>query len=106
MPRSVCRWNVSGFAVRNDELELHYQPRVSFLTGKSPAWKAHALESPEARSFVPDKFIHVAEDSGHGDHGDGCSSMRSSRLPIGVLRGRDLGPAVNLSPAQLVDGHG
>ena len=108
--RAQERLSVERFlrlAVRNDELELHYQPRVSFLTGQITGVEAlMRWNHPKRGLLSPDKFIHVAEDSGHiTAMGEWVFEHAFKQIADWRARsGRDLGLAVNLSPAQLVDG--
>ncbi len=90
-------------ALENDEFLLHYQPRMSLLTGAVTG--AEALlrwRDPERGIVSPDDFIPLAEDSGlivpigrwvlH----EACRQAKSWRdggLPIGTL-------AVNVSPVE------
>jgi diguanylate cyclase (GGDEF)-like protein/PAS domain S-box-containing protein len=94
-------------ALRRNELELHYQPRISFRTGHITGVEALLRwQHPRRGLITPDKFIAVAEDSG-------------LIVPIGewVIEhafrqiaewreksGRDLRLAVNLSVGQMFDG--
>ena len=99
--------NYLRLALRRDELLLHYQPRVSFKTGKVTGVEALIRwQHPRHGLLMPDKFIGVAEDSG-------------LIVPIGewVIEhafrqvaewqnksGRDIRLAVNMSVGQMFDG--
>ncbi|MBL8520961.1 MAG: EAL domain-containing protein [Betaproteobacteria bacterium] len=108
--RAQERLSVERFlrlAVRNRELELHYQPRVSFLTGQITGVEAlMRWNHPRRGLLTPDKFIHVAEDSGQiTAMGEWVFEHAFRQVADWRARsGRDLGLAVNLSPAQLFDG--
>jgi diguanylate cyclase (GGDEF)-like protein/PAS domain S-box-containing protein len=108
--RAQERLSVERFlrlAVRNNELELHYQPRVSFLTGQITGVEAlMRWNHPKRGLLAPSKFIHVAEDSGQiTAMGEWVFEHAFRQVADWRSRsGRDLGLAVNLSPAQLFDG--
>ncbi len=108
--RAQERLSVERFlrlAVRNNELELHYQPRVSFLTGQITGVEALLRWNHPKRGLLPPgKFIHVAEDSGQiTAMGEWVFEHAFRQVADWRQRsGRDLGLAVNLSPAQLFDG--
>jgi diguanylate cyclase (GGDEF)-like protein len=94
-------------ALRNGELELHYQPRVSFLTGKITGVEALLRwRHPRRGLLAPDKFIHVAEDSGQITAIGEWVLEHAFRQAAEWRKksGWDLGLAVNLSAAQLFDG--
>jgi len=52
-------------AIENDELDLYYQPIISFDDGEITGFEALVRWShPERGVITPDKFIHVAEENG------------------------------------------
>lgn len=90
-------------AIDNDELAVHYQPKVSFDTGEIIGMEALVRWKHPVRGFVPpDVFIRIAEDIGIIDRiGEwvlrtACEQARSWRE-----QGFDLELAVNLSGRQL-----
>ncbi|NIA19401.1 MAG: EAL domain-containing protein, partial [Xanthomonadaceae bacterium] len=91
-------------AIQNDELQLHYQPKIEAATGRVSGFEALLRwQSASLGSVPPDKFIPVAEKSGQIDRiGDwvfyhACRQMRSW-LDMGLEFGS---VAVNLSGVQL-----
>src|SRR5260221_14506723 len=57
--------NYLRLALRRNELELHYQPRVSFATCRVTGVEALIRwQHPHHGLLLPGKFIGVAEDSG------------------------------------------
>ena len=49
-------------AIDNDELVLHYQPKVTFRTGKSMPWRLWSAGNiPPTGLLYPDRFIPLAE---------------------------------------------
>lgn len=89
-------------AVRRDELQLHWQPKVDLTTQKVTG--AEALlrwESPELGKVSPAEFIPVAEQEGLMDliglwalrHACECGKNQLAGLRV----------AVNVSPVQLAD---
>lgn len=108
--RAQERLSIENFlrlALRRDELVLYYQPRVSFLTGKVTGAEALLRWKHPLRGLVtPDKFIHVAEDSGlivpigEWVFEHAFAQIAQWRQKSGI----DLRLAVNLSAAQLFDG--
>jgi diguanylate cyclase (GGDEF)-like protein/PAS domain S-box-containing protein len=94
-------------ALRNNEFELQYQPRVSFLTGNITGVEALLRwHHPRRGLLTPDKFIHVAEDSGQITAiGEWVFERAFAQAAAWRSRsGMDLGLAVNLAAAQLFDG--
>jgi len=91
-------------AVQNDELQLHYQPKVEAITGRITGFEALLRwQSAHLGSVPPDQFIPVAESSGQINRiGDwvfynACRQLRSW-IDIGLEVGT---VAVNLSGIQL-----
>ena len=52
------------FAVKNDELSLHFQPIVSLETGKIQVFEALTRWQLDGKNISPDFFIPLAEDLG------------------------------------------
>ncbi|MDR2187244.1 MAG: EAL domain-containing protein [Azonexus sp.] len=94
-------------AVRNAELELHYQPQISLANGCIVGVEALVRwRHPELGLIMPDRFIHVAEETGLinpiGDWvlGEACRQAKAwiaEGLP-------SLGMAVNVAPEQFRQG--
>jgi EAL domain-containing protein (putative c-di-GMP-specific phosphodiesterase class I) len=91
-------------AIQNDELQLHYQPKIDVATGRIAGFEALLRWNSARLGFVPpDKFIPVAEQSGQMDAiGDwvlftACQHLRAwmdMELEVGSI-------AVNISGVQL-----
>ena len=99
--------NYLRLALRRDELVLHYQPRVSFATGRVTGVEALIRwVHPRRGLLLPDKFISVAEDSGLIIAiGEWVIETAFNQLAEWHKKGNpDLRVAVNLSPGQLFDG--
>ncbi len=99
--------NYLRLALRRDELVLHYQPRVSFATGRVTGVEALIRwVHPRRGLLLPDKFISVAEDSGLiMAIGEWVIETAFNQLAEWHKKGNpDLRVAVNLSPGQLFDG--
>ncbi|MDR2838121.1 MAG: EAL domain-containing protein [Azonexus sp.] len=94
-------------AVRNAELELHYQPQINLANGRIVGVEALVRwRHPELGLIMPDRFIHVAEETGLinpiGDWvlGEACRQARAwmaAGLPPLVM-------AVNVAPEQFRQG--
>lgn len=91
-------------AVKDNQLELHFQPIMDLKTGRLPS--AEGLmrwDDEELGSVPPSHFVSVAEDTGiiH-EFLDVCMSEVSKTLRRLVSRGmRDYRMAINASPKQL-----
>ena len=99
--------NYLRLALRRDELVLHYQPRVSFATGRVTGVEALIRwQHPRLGLLLPNKFIGVAEDSGLIiPIGEWIIETAFTQLAEWHQKGHpDLRVAVNLSPGQLFDG--
>ena len=99
--------NYLRLALRRDELVLHYQPRVSFATGRVTGVEALIRwQHPRRGLLSPDKFISVAEDSGLiMPIGEWVIETAFNQLAEWHKKGNpDLQLAVNLSPGQIFDG--
>ena len=108
--RAQERLSIENFlrlALRRNELLLHYQPRVSFLTGQITGVEALIRwQHPRRGLIAPDKFIGVAEDSGLiVPIGEWVIENAFRQIAEWRERsGRDLKLAVNLSVGQMFDG--
>ncbi len=93
-------------AIRNGELQVHYQPKIRVHDGQVTGAEALARWTHPVRGPVgPDQFIPVAEHSGLitpltfvvlSQALAACSRWRRD--------GRDMGVAVNISPRSLLEG--
>lgn len=96
-----------GRAVRNGEIEVHYQPQVRDSGIVSGAEALVRWRHPSGKLLSPDVFIDLAEESALiGEIGlevlrQACETLNHwSSVP----RTRALRLAVNISPVQLLDG--
>ncbi len=99
--------NYLRLALRRNELELHYQPRVSFATGRVTGVEALIRwQHPRHGLLLPEKFISVAEDSGLiVPIGEWVIETAFNQIAAWQKKGnRDLQLAVNVSPGQIFDG--
>ena len=91
-------------AIANDELQLHYQPKIEAATGRIAGFEALLRWHSAALGFVPpDKFIPVAEQSGQIDRiGDWVLYNACKQLRAWMDMGLETGPiAINISGVQL-----
>jgi EAL domain-containing protein (putative c-di-GMP-specific phosphodiesterase class I) len=91
-------------AIQNDELQLHYQPKIEAATGSIAGFEALLRWQSASLGFVPpDKFIPVAERSGQIDAiGDWVLYNACQQLRTWMDMGLEVGPiAVNMSGVQL-----
>ena len=91
-------------AIQNDELQLHYQPKIETSTGRIAGFEALLRWQSASLGFVPpDQFIPVAEQSGQIDGiGDWVLYTACRQLRTWMDMGMDVEPiAVNLSGVQL-----
>jgi len=91
-------------AIANDELQLHYQPKIEAATGRIAGFEALLRWQSAILGFVPpDKFIPVAEQSGQIDGiGDWVLHNACQQLRTWMDAGLEVGPiAVNISGIQL-----
>ena len=91
-------------AIANDELQLHYQPKIEAATGRIAGFEALLRWQSASLGFVPpDKFIPVAEQSGQIDGiGDWVIYKACQQLRTWMDMGLEVGPiAVNISGVQL-----
>ncbi|UCG87261.1 MAG: EAL domain-containing protein [Gemmatimonadota bacterium] len=94
-------------AIENEELEVHYQPRVRPETGAIVAVEALARwNSDELRMVPPSEFVPLAEEAGLiRPLGDWCLRVVARDLARWhELGARDLRVAVNISRQQLTRG--
>lgn len=99
--------NYLRLALRRNELVLHYQPRVSFDTGRIVGVEALLRwQHPRHGLLSPEKFLGVAEDSGLivpiGEWVFECAFAQAAAWRAKYRA--DFQLAINLSPAQLFDG--
>lgn len=90
-------------AIENGEFLLYYQPKVNFATGLiSGAEALIRWQTPEGELVPPDKFIHIAEETGLIESiGEwvlvtACKKAKELREKFG----RSIPIAVNVSPRQ------
>ncbi|MCP4117587.1 MAG: EAL domain-containing protein [Desulfobacteraceae bacterium] len=96
--------NLLHDAIRNDELQLHYQPKIEAATGLIGGFEALLRWRNARLGFVPpDHFIPVAEQSGLIDElGDWVLYTACQQLRIWMDMGLVVAPiAVNMSGIQL-----
>jgi diguanylate cyclase (GGDEF)-like protein len=92
-------------AIRDNQLELHYQPKINLPTGKPSGFEALVRwRHPTMGLLYPDKFIHLSEMS------DSIHFMTESVIDMALLqqsqwftKGYHLPVAVNLSARNLID---
>ncbi len=99
--------NYLRLALRRNELVVYYQPRVSFKTGKLTGMEALIRwNHPRHGLVLPNKFIHVAEDSGLiVPIGEWVMETAFAQLAEWQKKSPlNLRLAVNLSVGQLLDG--
>lgn len=92
-------------ALSRNRLELFYQPRVSFKTGKIVAAEALIrLNSPTGSTVLPGEFIPVAEATGR-IAAIGRWVLREAARDLVTLRkaGAEINLSVNVSPKQFAD---
>jgi len=91
-------------AITNDELQLHYQPKIEAVTGRIAGFEALLRWQSASLGVVPpDKFIPVAEQSGQIDGiGDWVIYTACQQLRTWMDMGLEVEPvAVNISGVQL-----
>ncbi|MFT4938966.1 MAG: diguanylate cyclase (GGDEF)-like protein/PAS domain S-box-containing protein [Paraglaciecola sp.] len=92
-------------AIRDNQLELHYQPKIDLTTGNTSGFEALVRwRHPTMGLLYPDKFIHLSEMS------DSIHFMTESVIDMALLqqslwfaKGYHLPVAVNLSARNLID---
>jgi len=96
--------NLLHRAIKNDELELHYQPKIESATGRISGFEALLRWQNESLGPVPpDIFIPIAEQSGQiNTIGDWVLYRACQQIRTWLDMGLDVGSvAVNLSGVQL-----
>jgi EAL domain-containing protein (putative c-di-GMP-specific phosphodiesterase class I) len=96
--------NLLHDAIKNDELQLHYQPKIEAATGRIAGFEALLRWQNAVFGFVPpDKFIPVAERSGQINRiGDWVFYKACQQLRAWMDMGFEVWPvAVNVSGIQL-----
>ena len=91
-------------AIQNNELQLHYQPKIESSTGRIAGFEALLRwQSARLGSLPPNKFIPVAEHSGQIDElGDWVLYNACQQLRSWMDMGLEVEPiAVNMSGIQL-----
>jgi diguanylate cyclase (GGDEF)-like protein/PAS domain S-box-containing protein len=91
-------------AIQNDEMQLHYQPKIEVATGRIAGFEGLLRWDSARLGFVPpDKFIPVAEQSGQMDAiGDWVLYTACQHLRDWMDMGLEVGSiAVNISGVQL-----
>ncbi len=94
-------------ALRLEQLEIHYQPRLSLVSGETIAVEALLRwHHPEHGLIPPDTFIPAAEDTGL-IQSIGCWVLQQACRQISALRvdHPHLGLSINVSARQLQDQH-
>lgn len=89
-------------AVKHDELELFYQPKIHSQTGAVDGFEGLLRwRHPKLGLVPPDRFIPIAEESSLiNDISDTVIEKACAQLALWKANGRDLPIAVNLSPRQ------
>ncbi len=92
-------------ALKNDELVLHYQPKIDIKTGQMTSVEALVRwQHPDHDLLTPDRFIHLAEQTGYirplgiwtiRTALEQCAKWRAAGYPLNV--------AVNISTHNLED---
>lgn len=92
-------------ALRDDQLLLHFQPKINLSTGD-----VHGVEAlvrwnhPERGLLLPDEFIRLVEESGlMPDLTRTVLEKALDQAATWRARGQELTVAVNVSPSSLVD---
>jgi diguanylate cyclase (GGDEF)-like protein/PAS domain S-box-containing protein len=96
--------NFLRLALRRNELQLHYQPRVGFATGEITGVEALLRwQHPRLGLLMPDQFLSVAEDSGLiVPIGEWVIEEAFRQVALWQKKsGRSMAIAVNLAAAQL-----
>lgn len=92
-------------AIRDQQLELHYQPKISLITGEVSGFEALVRWNHKSMGLLyPDKFVPLAE------MGDSIHHMTEAVLRLALQQqknwfkaGYEFSVAVNLSARNLID---
>ena len=97
--------NDLALAIGSDQIEAHYQPRVSLATGRIVGFEALARwRHPERGLLPPAEFIPVAEETGAiVELGTRIMHRAMARQRAWSESGHDLTISINVSARQLVD---
>ena len=89
-------------ALRSDELEVHYQPRVACTDDSVVSFEALVRwRHPERGLLAPDEFVTLAEESGMiGELGDQVMSKAMHQQRLWSRAGYRIGVSINVSPKQ------
>ncbi len=92
-------------AIERDQLEVHYQPKITLATGLIDSCEALVRwRCPERGLVPPGSFIPLAEDAGMiGDITDIVVQKTIAQMAAWKSQGFQLPVSVNLSPTQLTD---
>ena len=92
-------------AIANEDLQLHYQPKVAADTGQVQGVEALVRWNHHQFGLVsPDEFVHLAEQSGLIiEMTRWVMRTAVDQIMSWQAQGRNLGIAVNLSPSALLD---
>ncbi len=96
--------NLLHEAIKNNELKLHYQPKIEGATGRIVGFEALLRWQSASLGLVsPDKFIRVAEQSGQiQEIGDWVFHNACRQLRTWIDMGLEVAPvAINISGRQL-----
>jgi EAL domain-containing protein (putative c-di-GMP-specific phosphodiesterase class I) len=92
--------------IRDDQLVLHYQPKVNLLTGECQAVEALVRWQQADRLVYPDEFIGIAERGGViGELTDWVVNAAAAQIAAWNSDGLELRVAVNVSALSLLDEH-
>lgn len=92
-------------AVADDQLELHYQPKVDIATGDLAGVEALVRWNHPTRGLLyPDSFLLLAEEAGlMNDLSNRVLAVALDQAALWQSRGDPLSVAVNLSASSLID---
>lgn len=92
-------------AVADDQLELHYQPKVDIATGGLAGVEALVRWNHPTRGLLyPDSFLLLAEEAGlMNDLSNRVLALALDQAALWQSRGDPLSVAVNLSASSLID---
>ena len=89
-------------ALRADELEVHYQPRMACADGRVVSFEALVRwRHPERGLLTPNEFVGLAEESGMiAELGDQVMSKAMHQQSVWARAGYHIGVSINVSPKQ------